>query len=427
MNKVKLFLAVLTISLSSLSSTVLSADMKEGSLAFAKCEEYINVRTEANTNSEIVAVLYNNHAATIVKVLNNGWYKIKSGNIKGYVNSEFIITGDEAKLIADEVGYQVAIVKSDSLNVRTEPNEKSEVICSVEKNDELEVIEVKNNWISVVIDSSIYGFVSLDYCDLKTYYPIAIPIEELELTDITNVSENESNHVYPNYIPSPVHVNVIKNDIENEEELISINENIAYATCNEEMISDVYEDIANDVLYDNYMEDCTDLYDYEYQDEYYDYYNDYYAEYIDDSYHNYYIEDSYVDYSDFSQNYIPGESGVDGQAIVDYALQFVGNPYVCGGTSLTNGADCSGFTQSVYNAYGIDINRVAADQATGGMSVGLDDIQAGDLLFYSDDSGISHVAIYAGGGSIVHAATEEQGIVVGDAFYDTPVSAVRYW
>ena len=119
--------------------------------------------------------------------------------------------------------------------------------------------------------------------------------------------------------------------------------------------------------------------------------------------------------------------GALGQAIVDYALQFVGNPYVYGGTSLTNGADCSGFTMSVLAAQGISVGRTAADQAYGGTSVSLDAIQPGDLLFYSEGGGISHVAIYIGGGAIVHAATEDQGICVSDAYYSTPVSAERYW
>lgn len=114
------------------------------------------------------------------------------------------------------------------------------------------------------------------------------------------------------------------------------------------------------------------------------------------------------------------------QAIVSYALQFVGNPYVWGGTSLTNGADCSGFTQSVFGDNGISISRTSRSQGSGGREVSVDNIQPGDLLFYSNGSSINHVAIYIGNGQVVHASTEKTGIKISNAFYRTPCKAVSY-
>lgn len=116
-----------------------------------------------------------------------------------------------------------------------------------------------------------------------------------------------------------------------------------------------------------------------------------------------------------------------GQQIASYAVQFVGNPYVYGGTSLTNGADCSGFVQSVFANFGIGLPRTAASQASGGTSVSLDSLQAGDLLFYSSSGSIDHVALYIGGGQIVHAANSASGIIISNAYYSTPVAARRYW
>src|SRR5699024_6084215 len=98
-----------------------------------------------------------------------------------------------------------------------------------------------------------------------------------------------------------------------------------------------------------------------------------------------------------------------------------------GGTSLTEGADCSGFTQSVFANFGIGLARVAADQSYGGTAVDISSIQPGDLLFYSDGSSISHVAIYAGNGTIVHASNPESGITTSAYNYSTPVAARRYW
>lgn len=114
------------------------------------------------------------------------------------------------------------------------------------------------------------------------------------------------------------------------------------------------------------------------------------------------------------------------QAIVSYALQFVGNPYVWGGTSLTNGADCSGFTQSVFGDNGISISRTSRSQGSGGREVSVDNIQPGDLLFYSNGSSINHVALYIGNGQVVHASTEKTGIKISNAFYRTPCKAVSY-
>ncbi|MCD7832588.1 MAG: NlpC/P60 family protein [Lachnospiraceae bacterium] len=116
-----------------------------------------------------------------------------------------------------------------------------------------------------------------------------------------------------------------------------------------------------------------------------------------------------------------------GESIAAYALQFVRNPYVYGGTSLTDGADCSGFVQSVFAYFGISLSRTSAAQATDGTTVSLSEIQAGDLLFYSSsgDGTINHVAIYIGGGMIVHAANSTRGICTDSAYYSTPVCAVR--
>lgn len=116
------------------------------------------------------------------------------------------------------------------------------------------------------------------------------------------------------------------------------------------------------------------------------------------------------------------------QSIVNFALQFVGNAYVYGGTSLTNGADCSGFTQSVMANFGIGIPRTAGAQSVSGRAVDLGSIQPGDLLFYSGsgDYGIGHVTMYIGNGQVVHASNSTSGIIVSDIGYRTPTCARSY-
>ena len=110
--------------------------------------------------------------------------------------------------------------------------------------------------------------------------------------------------------------------------------------------------------------------------------------------------------------------------IVDFALQFEGNPYVYGGTSLTNGADCSGFVMSVFAQFGYSLPRVAADQYYQSVQKSVADLEPGDLVFYG--SGISHVALYIGDGQIIHASTSASGIKISNYDYETPVGVGTY-
>ncbi len=115
-----------------------------------------------------------------------------------------------------------------------------------------------------------------------------------------------------------------------------------------------------------------------------------------------------------------------GSAIASYATQFVGNPYVWGGTSLTKGADCSGFTLSIYAKYGVSLPHSAAAQANMGTKVKASEAQPGDLFFYSSGKGIDHVGMYIGNGQIVHASSKKTGIKISNAFYRNPVTVRRY-
>lgn len=114
--------------------------------------------------------------------------------------------------------------------------------------------------------------------------------------------------------------------------------------------------------------------------------------------------------------------GGSGASIASYALKFVGNPYVSGGTSLTNGADCSGFTWAVYQNFGISIPRQSDAQGHSGKSVSYADAQAGDIIYYG-----GHVGIYIGGGRIVHASTAKTGIKISSATYRSILSVRRYY
>ncbi len=117
---------------------------------------------------------------------------------------------------------------------------------------------------------------------------------------------------------------------------------------------------------------------------------------------------------------VSAQPASNGQAIVDYACQFIGNPYVWGGTSLTDGADCSGFVQSVFAHFGISLPRTTYDQIYGGVEVSYDQAMPGDLICYD-----GHIGIYIGNGQIVNAQNPEQGIGISPATYTTILSVRR--
>ena len=111
--------------------------------------------------------------------------------------------------------------------------------------------------------------------------------------------------------------------------------------------------------------------------------------------------------------------------LCEYAKQFKGNPYVWGGTSLTNGADCSGFVLSIFAKYGIYLPHSSRAQATMGTKVSMSEARPGDLVFYSKGGTINHVAIYIGGGQVIHASSPKTGIRITSAYYRTPTTVRR--
>ena len=116
----------------------------------------------------------------------------------------------------------------------------------------------------------------------------------------------------------------------------------------------------------------------------------------------------------------PSKGSAKGQSVADYAMNFIGNPYVFGGTSLTNGADCSGFVQSVYKNFGVTLPRSSTDQRSAGMGVSYTEAQPGDIICYA-----GHVGIYIGNNQIVHASSPTTGIKVGNATYRSILSVRR--
>ena len=429
-----------------LAGVVNAADAETGELIFAQCESYINIRSEADENSEVVAKLYNDGSATVEETDEDGWYKIKSGNAIGYVKSEYFATGEQAKEIADKVAYNVAVVNAKALNVRATPSEESTVIDVASESEELEVVDTSGEWATVALGNDVYGFIHPDYCEYKTYYPTAVTLEEeadrqaaeeasyKEVSENTDISDSEdvsyaedtasADATYTDETPS-TDTAYVDETPETDVPYTEVPETEAPYT--EAPYTEVPETEApyteapeTEAPYTEVPETeapYTEAPETEAPE----------TEAPETEAPETEAPETEAPETEAPETEAPASDSSVGQEIANYAVQFVGNPYVYGGTSLTNGTDCSGFTQSVMANFGIYIARTAADQAYGGTSVSVSDIQPGDLLFYSDGSGISHVALYIGGGQIVHAATESQGIIISSYNYDSPVCAARYW
>ena len=119
-------------------------------------------------------------------------------------------------------------------------------------------------------------------------------------------------------------------------------------------------------------------------------------------------------------------SGEIRESMLEFASQFIGNPYVWGGTSLEKGVDCSGFTMRILGKYGISLPHSSRAQPSYGTKISASEAKPGDLFFYGSGRSISHVAIYIGNGQIVHASNKRDGIKVSNAYYRNPICVARY-
>ena len=303
-----------------------------GSLIVADVNDYVNIRQEPNTESEIVGKLYDDSVGNIIEI-SDDWFYIESGKARGYVKSEYVLTGEAAINKAEEVGIKMARVNTTTLKVRMEPSTDAKVLGMVPDGDLLQVLELTEDFAKVSVEEG-EGYISLDYVELYTENVYAESKEEEEAR--------------------------LKKEREEREKAIAAANAAVNKKGNEGQAGTV------------------------------------------------------------SQTYTTNNSNAElGQQIVDYAVQFVGNPYVYGGTSLTNGADCSGFVQSVYADFGISLPRTSGSQGKSGSAVAdIASAQPGDLVWYS-----GHIGIYMGNSQLVHASSSkpypEGGIKISDVNYRT--------
>ena len=308
------------------------------SLVIAQVNDYVNVRSIPSEEGEILGKLYDKSVGEFIEE-DNGWYKITSGSVTGYVKAEYCVTGEDAVALAKKVGNRIATVTTTTLKVREEPSLDATVLGLVPIQDQLLVTEELDNWVKVNIEEG-DGYVSLDYVTLSTEFVKAESREEEEARLAKEEAERKA---------------ALEAARKAEEKNRKAAKSESSATTSEAPVV-----------------------------------------------------------------YATGESAL-GQSVASYACQFVGNPYVYGGTSLTNGADCSGFVMSVYANFGVSLpHSSSGDRSVGTAVDGLANAQPGDIICYS-----GHVAIYIGNGQIVHASTAKTGIKISDVNYRTPLGVRR--
>ncbi len=346
-------------------------------LGVSKANDYVNIRKEPSTDSEIVGKLYRGNATNILEKLDSGWVKIESGEVKGYIDSTYLAIGEAAESMFDEYATKYATVTTTTLFVREEPSTEARKLTMIPKGETYIVIKEHDEWVEILLGNDddtgeeFTGFVSKDYVDITIDFNYAISIEE---ENRIKAEEAEALRA-----EAERQQKLAEEKAEREEADRLKAEQAAQQKAEEAHNSsnNSSSNSSNSSSNDNKEEEET-------------------APSTDSS----------------SASELRSE-------IVAYALKFVGNRYVWGGESLTKGADCSGFTQAIYEDFGYRIPRVSRDQAvSAGKSVSVSDIKPGDLIFYANSRGtVNHVAMYIGNGMIVHAANSRQGIITSNYKY----------
>lgn len=270
-------------------------------LGIANVENNLNIRAGADESASLVGKLPRDCACEIIEQ-DGDWSKITSGKVEGYVKTEFLFTGSEARLKAMDLISVYAVVHADALRVRQEPSTEASIYTQVAQGEMLEYVQtLDNGWVEIMLDDETV-YVAGEYVELEEQLNTAVTMTEL-----------------------------------------------------------LYGAGVSDVRV----------------------------------------------------------------SICEYAKQFLGNRYVYGGSSLTKGTDCSGFTMRVYQQFGISLPHSSRAQANMGTKISASEAKPGDLFFYGGKGYINHVALYIGGGQVIHASSPKTGIRISSCNYRTPVKVVR--
>lgn len=446
-----------------------------GNIGIINCTTHTFVRKEPNTTSERIGKLSSGGACTIVEELEDGWVHITSGGIDGYVKSEYLYKGDMAIQKARENIKERAIITKDDVLIREDSTINSVSIGKVYSGERYVIEDQVEDWILIRHDD-ISGYINKDYAEIKECLDEARYLKndrdketalnlytELGITNfesgVLNVrskpstdskivgmmspgcavqidsTDGEWMYVKSGPVEGYVKAEYIStggdatSKVLQKVELMAISEtdglNVRSGPgTNYKVVTSIAANERYPVITETFNDDFTeqwvqiDLGDSDEDGEALSAYVS--KEYVTVRY----AANEAVKYS--QDEIMAANSDSRRSSIVKYALQFVGNRYVWGGTSLTNGCDCSGFTLSIMRNFGISLPHSSAAQSKMGKAIKSSQMRPGDLIFYANKSGtVNHVTIYIGGGRIVGAQSARSGIKTAAWNYRTPVKIVN--
>ena len=353
-------------------------------IGIASVLNYVNLRAEPSVESEALGKLYNNSAATVLETVTDEageeWYLVSSGSVENaYVKAEYIKVGDED--LARGVSTRYATVTTTTLFVRTEPGTEASVLTMLPEGEDVVVYDAleEYGWYRVSTEEGL-GYVSGEYVTIRTEFRVAESKEEEKERLEREEAERQA---------AAAAAEAARKAREEEERKAAEAARRAEETAKkaEETARKTQKEAAGKAQEETAKTAA---------------------------------QQSSEKTQQQTQNAQQAQQKKDkvtqtvsnGQAVVNYAARFVGNPYVYGGSSLTNGADCSGFVMSVYQAFGISLPHSSSALRSVGYGVSLSEIQPGDIVCYS-----GHVGIYAGNNTLLHASSPSTGIK-----YTSPVT-----
>ncbi len=352
-------------------------------LAVAAPNVYLNIHTDASLGSEVVGKLYSNDVAKILQDNGGDWVRIKSGKIVGYVLGEYLVRGDEAQLLSELVKKNVAMADQGGDEVEVHRNKsRYGVVTTVSPGEQIDVEEdmeqETDGWIEVSTDSG-RGYVRIEDISITDSYPVAESVDEQQerlenatVKDIADDAQKKADKASKVAEAAASLAEAAASILDDEDaEPTKADEKAAMTAL---AVAEVAQAAA----------------------------------------------DHTQETADTAKEDMQKHGSETGEAVAQFALQFVGNPYVWGGSSLTHGTDCSGFTMAVYANFGIRLPHYDASQRGYGIGIdSLSDAKPGDLIcFYG------HVGIYIGDGMMVHASNPRDGIKVSRADYRS-IAAIR--
>ena len=448
-------------------------------LGIVRCDSYINFRSAPNQNdlTNIMGELTNGAAVNIVEIDPegaDGWAHVQSGGMDGYMSKRYLVTGEEAVAMVPELIRVRATVITDHLRMRSGPViEEGNTVGSAAKGEKYQVLDrAGQSWIKIAPDnidtidtcymSADSAYVSIDY-GLDEARTLNLKAKVLNMYDNLGVSlasdyinvrsspkEDGINNIvgkFPGYagcnilgeengwykIKSGKVTGYVRKDLiatGNTAQNLAVQHAQVMAIVNTESLnvrseastdSQAWTAVTSGQRYNvlNQLDGWVQLELDAGDDD-----NEEQGAFVSTRDNNVTVQYALQE----AIEYYPAVEAANAamafrNKIVNFACQFVGNRYVWGGTSLTHGCDCSGFTQSVLKNFGINVPRVSRDQARTGQKVTSKDMRPGDLIFYANRSGtINHVGMYIGNGQVVNAASTRSGIRIYRWNYRTPVA-----